>query len=119
MKKLIILIIILSIAYLAIPSVKKFDIELSALTIPKSIETSRNSSLKSCNVKNYKLTVNTDLRIKSNLEEKDYKKMLEGTALENIGVALVKAENTYNVNGLYLMRFMLFRKRLSGQVVSL
>ena len=117
MKKLVILIIILSIAYIAIPSVKKFDIELSALTIPKSIETSRNSSLKSCNVKNYRLTVNTDLRIKSNLKEKDYKKMLEGTALENIGVALVKAENTYNINGLYLMRFMLFRKCLPGQVV--
>lgn len=54
-------------------------------------------------VKNYSISTESDLRTLSNLSEEDYEKMLEDTALAGIGDALVKAEEKYGVNGLYLL----------------
>lgn len=53
--------------------------------------------------KNYSLTLDTDLRTKSNLTADDYNSLLRNTYLDGIGEALEKAEQQYNVNGLYLM----------------
>lgn len=57
----------------------------------------------SVKVKNYSLTVDTDLRIPSNANSEDINKMLEGTKLYGLGDALVEAEKTYGVNALYMM----------------
>lgn len=103
MKRLVILIVILLGIYIILPTIKTFDIQLGELTIPESIEASRNNNLRSYNIKNYNLTVDMDLRTRSNLNEDDYNTMLDNTALKGIGAALVEAENTYNINGLYLM----------------
>ena len=103
MKKLIILIIVLLGIYFILPNIQTFNMQLYTLNIPKSIEISRNSNLRSDNIKNYSLTVDMDLRIKSNLTENDYNELLKNTNLKNIGSALVKAENEYDINGLYLM----------------
>ena len=103
MKRLIILIIVLLGIYLILPNIQTFNMQLYTLNIPESIETSRNSNLRSYNFKKYTLTTDMDLRTKSNLTENDYNELLKNTNLKNIGSALVKAENEYNINGLYLM----------------
>ena len=54
-------------------------------------------------VKNYKLTVNTDLRQPSNVSSEEIDKMLEGTNLYGLGKAFVEAEEKYNVNALYMV----------------
>lgn len=54
-------------------------------------------------VKNYELSTDSDLRTLSYLSEEDYEKMLEDTELSGIGDALVKAEEKFGVNGLYLL----------------
>ena len=54
-------------------------------------------------VKNYTLTVDMDLRTKSNVSAEEIDKMLEGTKMHGLGSAFVKAEQTYGVNALYLM----------------
>ena len=54
-------------------------------------------------IKNYSLTVDSDLRTKSNLSADDYNKMLSDTKLKGLGKALEQAEKEYGVNGLYLM----------------
>ena len=54
-------------------------------------------------VKNYTLTVDMDLRTKSNVSAEEIDKMLEGTKMYGMGSAFVKAEQTYGVNALYLM----------------
>lgn len=53
--------------------------------------------------KNYKVTVDMDLRIPSNATAEDIEKMLSGTALSGLGQAFVDAEKTYGVNALYMM----------------
>ena len=57
----------------------------------------------SVKVKNYSLTVDTDLRTPSNATSEDINKMLEGTKLYGLGDAFVKAEKAYGVNALYMM----------------
>ena len=52
---------------------------------------------------NLSLTVDSDLRIISNVSANDYNKMLEGTELAGLGSALEQAEKEHGVNGLYLM----------------
>ncbi len=54
-------------------------------------------------IKNYSLTVNSDLRTKSNLSADDFNKMLADTNLKGLGKALEQAEKEHSVNGLYLM----------------
>lgn len=54
-------------------------------------------------VKNYDLTVNSDLRNISNLSADEFNKMLSNTALNGLGEALEQAEREYKINGLYLM----------------
>lgn len=103
MKRLIILTIVLLGIYFILPNVKTFNMQLEGLKMPKSIETSRNSNLRNYNFKKYTLTTDMDLRIKSNLTENDYNELLKNTNLKSIGSALVKAENEYNINGLYLL----------------
>lgn len=103
MKKLIALITILIIIYFIIPDIKILNIQMNEVKIPQTVNVSRDSNLRSDNIKNYSLTVDMDLRIKSHLDENDYNMMLKNTNLEGIGSALVKAESQYNVNGLYLL----------------
>ena len=103
MKKLIVLITVLLGIYFILPNIQTFNMQLDTFDIPKSIETSRNSNLRNYNFKKYTLTTDMDLRTKSNLTENDYNELLKNTNLKNIGSALVKAENEYNINGLYLM----------------
>lgn len=103
MKKLIALITILIIIYFIIPDIKILNIQMNEVKIPQTVNVSRDSNLRSDNIKNYSLTVDMDLRIKSHLDENDYNMMLKNTNLEGIGSALVKAESQYSVNGLYLL----------------
>ena len=65
---------------------------------PDTIEESSNTA-----IKNFALTVDSDLRIPSNgtAEERDL--MLEGTRLYGLGEAFVQAEQKYGVNALYMM----------------
>lgn len=53
--------------------------------------------------KHYGLTVDTDLRIHSNVTAEEIDRMLEGTALHGLGYAFVEAEQKYNVNALYMV----------------
>lgn len=53
--------------------------------------------------KNYVLTMNTDLRIPSNLTGEELDIMLEGTALHGLGQTFAEAEQKYNVNSLYML----------------
>lgn len=53
--------------------------------------------------KNLGLSLDTNLRHLSNLSATDYDTMLQDTNLYGIGSALEKAEQQYNINGLYLM----------------
>ena len=103
MKKLIALITILIIIYFIIPDIKILNIQMNEVKIPQTVNVSRDSNLRSDNIKNYSLTVDMDLRIKSHLDENDYNELLKNTNLKSIGSALVKAENEYDINGLYLM----------------
>ena len=103
MKKLIALITILIIIYFIIPDIKILNIQMNEVKIPQTVNVSRDSNLRSDNIKNYSLTVDMDLRTKSNLTENDYNELLKNTNLKSIGSALVKAENEYDINGLYLM----------------
>lgn len=63
-------------------------------------------------VKNLGLALDTNLRHKSNLHATDYDTMLQGTQLYGIGSALEKAEQSYNINGLYLMGLCILESRL-------
>lgn len=72
------------------------QIEISS----RSLEEPRVEEVKSINLE---LTVDSDLRIISNLKADDFNKMLEGTNLSGLGGALEQAEKEHGVNGLYLM----------------
>ena len=52
---------------------------------------------------NLELTVDSDLRVISNLNAEEFNKMLEGTNLNGLGGALEQAEKEHGINGLYLM----------------
>lgn len=54
-------------------------------------------------IKNYNLTIESDLRNISNLNANEFNKMLSNTKLNGLGKSLEKAEKEYNINGLYLM----------------
>ena len=68
MKKLIALITILIIIYFIIPDIKILNIQMNEVKIPQTVNVSRDSNLRSYNIKNYSLTVDMDLRIKSHLD---------------------------------------------------
>lgn len=53
--------------------------------------------------KQYEIGLKTNLRTISNISAEEYNKMLKGTSLYGIGNAIYKAEQTYKVNGLYIM----------------
>ena len=54
-------------------------------------------------VRNLELTLDSDLRVPSNLTAQEIDKMLEGTKLYGLGATFEKAEKEYNVNSLYLI----------------
>lgn len=54
-------------------------------------------------VKNYVLTVDSDLTIPSNISAEEVEKMLEGTNLSGLGSAFVRAEKEEGVNALYML----------------
>lgn len=64
----------------------------------KSVNTEISYSLK-----NYTLTVDTDLTKASNISSDEIDRMLEGTNLYGLGKAFVEAEEKYNVNALYMV----------------
>ena len=53
--------------------------------------------------RNLKLSVDSDLRVASNVTSEEIDKMLEGTKLHGLGSAFVEAEQKYGVNALYMM----------------
>ena len=53
--------------------------------------------------KNLTLSVNSDLRVASNVTPEEIDLMLEGTKLHGLGSAFVEAEQKYGVNALYMM----------------
>ena len=53
--------------------------------------------------KNLTLSVNSDLRVASNVTSEEIDKMLEGTKRHGLGSAFVEAEQKYGVNALYMM----------------
>lgn len=65
---------------------------------PDTIEESSNTA-----IKNFALTVDSDLRIPSNVTAEEINLMLEGTSLYGLGEAFVQAEQKYGVNALYMM----------------
>jgi beta-N-acetylglucosaminidase len=101
MKKLILINIVLVILVVFIPKIHKTQEETTGPIHNQSV-TSR-SSIERQPVKSYSLTIDMDLRKKSNLTAEDYNTMLSGTKLKGIGSALEKAEQQYNINGLYLL----------------
>lgn len=94
--------IILSIAHF-LPDFKLQEIEIDLGEVNFALEIDVDRSRECRNAKNYNLEVDTDLRTKTYLLASDYDEMLDGTNLYGLGNALEKAENTYNINGLYLM----------------
>ena len=101
MKKLILINIVLVILASLIPEIPELQ-EKVIVSIHEPVVTSR-SGVERKPVKNYSLTIDMDLRTKSNLTASEYDAMLAGTNLEGIGVALEQAEQQFNVNGLYLL----------------
>lgn len=101
MKRLILINIILVILASFIPGFPETQEEVAA-PIHEPVVTSR-SEVERQPVKNYSLTIDMDLRTKSNLTADEYNAMLAGTNLEGIGAALEQAEHQFNVNGLYLL----------------
>ena len=65
---------------------------------PDTIEESSNTA-----IKNFALTVDSDLRIPSNVTAEEINLMLEDTSLYGLGEAFVQAEQKYGVNALYMM----------------
>lgn len=53
--------------------------------------------------RNLALSVDSDLRVASNVTSEEIDKMLEGTKLHGLGSAFVEAEQKYGVNALYMM----------------
>lgn len=53
--------------------------------------------------KNLSLSVDSDLRVASNVTSEEIDLMLEGTKLNGLGSAFVEAEQKYGVNALYMM----------------
>lgn len=74
---------------------------ITVQTEPDVIED--NQVITNSNEKNYNLTVNSDLRIPSNVTAEEIDKMLSGTKLHGLGSAFVEAEQKYGVNALYMM----------------
>lgn len=72
---------------------------ISIQTEPDVIEENNKMSTE----RNLTLTVDSDLRVASNITAEEIDKMLSGTNLEGLGVAFVEAEEKYNVNALYMM----------------
>lgn len=101
MKKLILINIVLVILVSLMPGIPELQEEATAPIYEQTV-TSR-GGIERQPVKNYSLTIDMDLRTKSNLTADDYNAMLAGTNLEGIGAALEQAEQQYNINGLYLL----------------
>lgn len=101
MKKLILINIVLVVLVSLIPKIPEPQKEAVAQT--HRLEVTSRSGAERQPTKNYSLTINMDLRTKSNLTAKEYDAMLSGTKLKGLGKALVQAEKEYSVNGLYLL----------------
>ena len=69
----------------------------------RSLEEPRAEQITETIQKNTELTVDSNLRELSNLTAEEYEKILENTNLKGLGSTLVEIENTYNINGLYML----------------
>ena len=111
MKKIIIINMILLLVIYILPTKEKFietinTIENTIIQVEQKEITCRSSEkprIETVESINLKLTVDSDLRVISNLKANDFNKMLEGTNLHGLGAALEQAEKEHNINGLYLM----------------
>lgn len=109
MKRLIIINLVLALLIYAIPTPKENAVieQVSEQVSEQVIEQVTNRSdeyrVEEIPTVNLNLTVDSDLRIVSNVSADDYNKMLAGTNLAGLGVALEQAEKEHGVNGLYLM----------------
>jgi|GEM_PF-2935987 len=101
MKKLLLINIVLIISYYSIPGITKIEINATKINMPISIEVNRHEEYV-LKYKNYNLTVDTDLRLPTNLTAADYEQILPKN-LKGIGQALEQAESDYKVNGIYLI----------------
>lgn len=111
MKKLIIINLILVLLIYVIPT-KKENVIIQEEQVSKQASkqvsdqvTSRSEEYRVAEIQtvNLRLTVDSDLRMVSNVTSDDYNKMLEGTNLSGLGASLEQAEKEYGVNGLYIM----------------
>lgn len=116
MKRLIIVDVFLIILACLIPDVKVESVQVSEqvnVQIEENIQVSSRSLeeprkevvQKSTEViqKCTELTTESNLRQLSNLTIEEYELMLENTNLKGLGSTLVEIENTYHINGLYML----------------
>lgn len=106
-KNIIIINIILLILCFIIPKQKE-EIQIAKQPIITEINeiqvTNRSDKNREIEIiKNYIVNNETNLKIKSNVSIEEYQKMLEGTGLYEIAESLYNAEQTFSINGLYLM----------------
>lgn len=106
-KNIIIINIILLILCFIIPKQKE-EIQIAEQPIVTEINeiqvTNRSDKNREIEIiKNYIVNNETNLKIKSNVSIEEYQKMLEGTGLYEIAESLYNAEQTFSINGLYLM----------------
>ena len=108
MKRLIIINLILILGLYLIPNQElQHKIVVEEQNITKEEVTEQKSGIIQEEIKtplNLNLSVDTDLRIKSNLSAEQFETILEDYSnLKGLGNAIYEAENTYNINGLYMI----------------
>lgn len=102
MKRGILINIILIFILFSIPKVQKQEI-ITEEKEEQIIQVTSRSGEERKVIKNYELTLETDLRTKSNVAAEEYNLMLQDTGLAGLGQAFFNAEKEYGINGLYLM----------------
>lgn len=77
---------------------------ITVQTEPDVIEENvENNIISNASGKNLELTVDSDLRVASNVTAEEIDVMLSGTMLQGLGSAFVRVEQEYGVNALYMM----------------
>lgn len=77
---------------------------ITVQTEPDVIEENvENNIISNVSEKNLELTVDSDLRVASNVTAEEIDVMLSGTLLQGLGSAFVRVEQEYGVNALYMM----------------
>lgn len=77
--------------------------EKYGITVQTEPDAISDNTTTTSNARNLTLTVDSDLRVASNVTAEEIDYMLKGTALEGLGEAFVEAEQKYGVNALYMM----------------